>query len=221
MEELAKGLPFWASLTEYERHTVQSSVVRRRFPAGSYLHGNSGEGESCFGMMLILSGEVRAFILSEEGREITLFRLGAGESCVLSASCVITQIRFDTLITVSQDADILVLPASVFSVLTEQNIYVRCFLYEMTAERFSQVMWVLQDILFSRFDTRLAGFLLRRYKESGEREIRMTQKEIAENVNSAREVVARMLKQFAADGMVENRRGVIVLKDIPALERLL
>ncbi len=221
MEELVKRLPFWSSLTEEEKHTVETSALLRRFPAGSYLHGNSGESESCFGMMLILSGQVRAFILSEEGREITLFRLGEGESCVLSASCVISQIRFETLLTVSRDAELLVLPAVVFSELTEKNIYVRCYLYEATTERFSQVMWVLQDLLFSRFDTRLAKFLLHCYRESGSRELRMTQQEIAENVNSAREVVARMLKQFAAEGMVENRRGMIVLKDIPALERLL
>ncbi len=220
MEESLIRLPFWASLSEEEKQTVRAAALRRRFRAGSYLHGNSGEGESCFGMILLLSGEVRAFILSEEGREITLFRLKEGDTCVLSASCVITQIRFETLMTVSRDAELLVVPTGTFGKLSEENIYVRCFLYEMATERFSQVMWVLQDILFSRFDRRLASYLLSEYRRTGSAEIHMTQQEIARNVNSAREVVARMLKQFAADGLVENRRGVILLKNPAALEEL-
>ena len=122
--------------------------------------------------------------------------------------------------TVTKDAQLLIIPSSTFAKLIDSNIYARCFMYELAAERFSTVMWVMQQILFSRFDQRLAVFLLNEYRKTGIPEIRMTQEQIAQNVNSAREVVARMLKQFAADGLIENRRGVIVLKDIPKLEKL-
>lgn len=93
-------------------------------------------------------------------------------------------------------------------------------MYELATERFSSVMWVMQQILFYGFDRRLATFLLNEYRRTGATSIRMTQEQIAQNVNSAREVVARMLKQFASDGLIENRRGVIVLKDIGGLENL-
>lgn len=219
MVEAIERLPYWDALDENERKLLRGSAVLRRYESGSMLYGGC-DGESCFGMVYIVSGEIRAYILSEEGREITLFRLGDGECCVLSASCVISQISFETQMAVTRDAELLIVPSSVFGRLAESNIKVRCFLYELATERFSTVMWVMQQILFSRFDKRLASFFLDQYDKTGLKEIRMTQEQIAQNVNSAREVVARMLKQFAADGLIENRRGRIILKDTDGLLKI-
>ena len=219
MLELLKKLPFWDLLSDDEKQMVSNQAVLRQYQQGNVLHGGC-ENDSCFGMFYIASGEIRTSILSDEGREITLYRLYDGDMCVLSASCVISQISFDTQMTVTKDAPLLIIPSSTFAKLIDSNIYARCFMYELAAERFSTVMWVMKQILFSRFDQRLAVFLLNEYRKTGIPEIRMTQEQIAQNVNSAREVVARMLKQFAADGLIENRRGVIVLKDIPKLEKL-
>jgi len=220
MDKLLKNLPYWSMLTEAQQQAVARAAVLRHYRPGTLLHGNCDGGGSCLGMIYIVSGEVRTFLLSENGREITLFRIAAGESCVLSASCVFSQASFDTQITVTQEADILIVPAPTFRRLIDENIHVRCFMYELSTQRFSTVLWVMQQILFFRFDQRLASFLLEEYRRSGGAEIRMTQELLAQNVNSAREVVARMLKQFAADGLIENRRGVIVLKDITALEQI-
>ena len=220
MDELLEKLPFWSSLSDAEKKTVKTSAVVNHYKKGSILHGNCDNGASCLGMVYVISGELRAYILSEEGREITLFRLPKGDSCVLAASCIISQIDFDTLLTATGDADVLIVPAAVFSRLMNENIHVKCFLYELATERFSAVMWVMQQILFYRFDQRLATFLLNEYRRTGVPKIRMTQEQIAQNVNSAREVVARMLKQFASDGLIENQRGIIVLKDIGGLEKL-
>ena len=220
MDELLEKLPYWSSLSDAEKRTVKDSAIVNHYESGSALHGNCDKGESCLGMIHVISGELRAYIISDEGREITLFRLREGDSCVLSASCIISQISFDTLITAVNDADVLIIPPAVFGRLTNENIHVRCFMYELAAERFSTVMWVMQQILFYRLDRRLATFLLSEYQRTGVRTIRMTQEQIAQNVNSAREAVARMLKQFALDGLIENRRGIIVLKDICGLEKL-
>lgn len=220
MDKLLEKLPYWKFLREAEKQLLKNAAAVRHYPAGSVLHGNCDGGGSCFGMIYLVSGEVRTYILSPEGREITLFRLTKGETCVLSASCILSQISFETQLTVTADAEILIIPASVFGALTEENIHVRCFVYELATERFSSALWVMQQILFVRFDQRLAGFLLQEYRRTGCPEIRMTQEQIAQNVNSAREVVARMLKQFASDGLIENHRGLIVLKDIGELERL-
>jgi len=219
MQEALKGLPFWNELSEDEKTLCETGAVIHVYNAGSYLLGGCG-GQSCLGMIHVLSGEVRACIISEEGREITLFRIGAGENCVLSAACVLSQITFETQLYVTQEARILIIPSAVYGSLTDSNIRVRLFTYELATERFSTVMWVMQQIIFYGFDKRLAGFLLSEYQRTGSAEIRMTQEEMAAATNSAREVVARMIKQFVSDRLVESRRGVILLKDIKGLEKL-
>ena len=220
MDELLEKLPYWSTLNDTEKRTVRDSAIVNHYESGNTLHGNCDKGVSCLGMIYVISGELRAYILSEEGREITLFRLRDSDCCVLSASCIISQISFDTLITATSDADVLIVPTAVFGRLMNGNIHVKCFMYELATERFSTVMWVMQQILFNRFDQRLATFLLSEYRRTGVPTIRMTQEQIAQNVNSAREVVARMLKQFALDGLIENQRGIIILKDIDGLEKL-
>lgn len=220
MDELIKQLPYWDKLGDSEKNDVKSSARLMRCEKGMILHGNCDGGGSCMGMVYVVSGEIRTYLISDEGREITLFRLNAGDNCVLSASCIMSYISFETQMTVTEDAELLVIPTSVFKKLTSENLNVRCFMYELATERFASAMWVMQQMIFARFDGRLATFLVEQYRKTGSPEVHMTQAKIAEEVNSAREVVARMLKQFAADGLIENRRGVIVLKDIEGLELL-
>lgn len=218
MDAIIERLPYWNSLNERERESVRDTAVVKHFDGGSMLYG--ADGFNCLGMIHVVSGELRAYIVSEEGREITLFRLCEGDSCVLSSSCIMSQIDFDTMLAAVTDAEVLVIPTSVFDRLTDENIYVKCFMYELATERFSSTIWVMQQMLFNGFDRRLASFLLNEYSRSGNPEIRMTQEQIARNVNSAREVVARMLKQFSMEGLVENRRGSILLKDAGELEKI-
>lgn len=210
-------LPYWGNLTEAERDAVARHAVIRRYPAGSVLHSG---GSACLGMIFVLGGSLRTYLLSEEGREITLFRLAAGDPCVLSAACVVSQLTFDTQMEAETDCDLLIVGAAVFKRLTEENIYVRCFLYELATERFSSVMWTMQQILFEKVDRRLAAFLLSESEKAGSLEVRMTHEEIARQINSAREVVARMLKRFYADGLVELRRGAVRLKNPEALRKI-
>ena len=216
-EEYLKSLPFWERLSEDERAMAAAHSSVKEYKKGSVIPGGSG----CAGMLLIISGEIRAYLLSEEGREITLFRLYAGDACVLSASCVISQITFETYMTAERDSAVLSLGSGAFSKLAEQNIYVRCFMYELLTSRFSSVMWTMQQILFKGFDRRLASFLVSEYERTGLKQIKMTHEQISQHISSAREVVARMLKRFAADGLVESRRGCITLKNIDKLKELI
>ena len=126
-------LPFWSSLTERERETVQRSAVTRRYEKGALIHDG---GSECLGLVLVLSGEIRTYLLSDEGREVTLFRLYAGDLCVLSASCVISQITFDTQMTAQRDTEVLIIPANIVAMLKEQNLAVRCCLYELATHGF-------------------------------------------------------------------------------------
>lgn len=217
MENILTKLPFWASLTEQEKEILRKSAVIRRYENGSFIHSSDRD---CLGMLFILSGEIRTYILSDEGREITLFRLYPNDLCVLSASCVISQISFDTQMTARQDTEVLIIPPNITALLKEQNISVRCFLYEQATERFSEVMWAMQQILFKGLDQRLTAFLVEECERTNSNTVRMTHEQIARNISSAREAVARMLKQFTQDGLVELKRGEIIIKDTDGLKRL-
>ncbi len=217
MEKLLNQLPFWSSLLEEEKDRVRQRAFVNHYEKGTII--NNGNKE-CLGMFFVLSGEIRTYLLSEEGREVTLFRLYSRDICVLSASCIISQITFETQMIAQQDADLLIIPVDVIAEITENNIYVRCFLYEMATRRFSDVMWAMQQILFKGLDRRLAGFLLAEAERSNSNVIHMTHEKIAQQISSAREVVARMFKHFAEDGLVDVKRGAITLLDINGLRNL-
>ena len=218
MENILNKLPFWTSLTEQEKEILRKSAVIRRYEKGSFIHSSDRD---CLGMLFILSGEISTYILSDEGREVTLFRLYAGDLCVLSASCVISQITFDTQMTAQRDTEVLIIPANIVAMLKEQNLAVRCCLYELATARFSDVMWAMQQLLFKGLDRRLAGFLLSEAERTGSDTIRMTHEQIAQHISSAREAVARMLKQFSEEGLVELKRGAITLRDFDSLKQLI
>ena len=217
MENILNKLPFWTSLTEQEKEILRKSAVIRRYEKGSFIHSSDRD---CLGMLFIISGEIRTYILSDEGREITLFRLYPNDLCVLSASCVISQITFDTQMTAQQETEVLIIPAGLVAALTEQNLSVRCFLYELATQRFSDVMWAMQQILFKGLDRRLAEFLLSEAARTGSDTIRMTHEQLAQHISSAREAVARMLKTFSEEGLVELKRGVITLRDKDGLRQM-
>lgn len=210
-------LPFWNKLTESEKELLRANSVIRNYPKGQLIYNSDRE---CSGMTMVLTGELRISIISQEGREITLYRLHENELCVLSASCILNQITFDTQTTVAEDCTVLVVNAQTFEKLISRNIYARCFMYELLSERFSSVVWTMQMILFKGYDRRLASFLISEYERTGLKTIQMSHEQIAQYTNSAREVVARMLKRFANDGLVEFKRGRITLTDIESLKAL-
>ena len=216
MDSLSR-LPFWGALTEQERDIVQKSAFLRHYEKGAQVHSG---GQECLGLLLVLSGEIRTYLLSGEGREITLFRLYPGDVCVLSASCVLSQISFDTQLTAQQDTQVLVIPASVVARIKDTNLAARCYLYELATQRFSDVMWAMQQLLFRQLDQRLAAFLLAEYRRTGSPTIAMTHEQLAQQISSAREAVARILKQFAEDGLVELKRGAITILNPAGLESL-
>lgn len=218
MNSFCRQLPYWNNLTEEEKVIVQENAYLKAVSANELITASDTE---CMGMVYILDGEIRVSMISEEGREITLFRVPKGDSCVTTASCVIRQITFDTLVSAAKDTQLLVVPSVIFSKLVKDNIYVKTYMYEKETERFSSAMWAMQQILFKKFDARLAEYLLEELHKTGSNEIKQTQEEIARNVNSAREVVARMLRQFASDGLITVKRGVIIIEKIEELEKII
>ena len=209
-------LPYWDALTEPQRRLVAENLRTLRFAKGALVLA----GGDCMGLLLVTRGSLRAYLLSEEGREVTIFRVGPGECCVLSATCVMSQIHFETHMEAEEDTEFLLLGSGVFRQLTEENVSIRCFLYEMAAERFSEVLWVMQQILFMGFDHRLALFLVDACRRAGGQQLKVTHEQIARDLGSAREVVTRMLRRFSEEGLVELGRGTVTVKAPEELERL-
>jgi len=208
-------LPFADKLTSDEKTAVLSRTNHRFFQKGCDMHGFC---DACMGYFYALKGSIRVYITSREGREITLFYIKAGNSCVLSASCVLGKLALEPSFTAEEDTEILLLESASYAELMQSNIYVKCFSYELSTKRFSMVMKVFQDILFAPFEERLAAFLL---EAGGNGAIHMTQESMAREVNTAREVVARTLKQFADEGIIEMGRGTVKLLKPEKLKALL
>ena len=217
ISQILPKIPFWGNLSSEEKAIVSQRALTKRFNKDQIASSNSS---ACLGIILILSGGIRVSLISDEGREITLYRAKAGEFCVSTASCVIRQLTFEAIVTAEDDTTVLVIPSPITSRLMESNIHVRAFIFERETERYSQTIWAIQQMLFKKFDQRLASYFINAYESNGNAEIKKTQEEIARDINSAREVVARMLKDFAAKGFVEIKRGKILLKNIEALKKL-
>lgn len=210
------AFPFWDRLLADEQALLCRHTVRLRYARGATIHG----GSECTGAVLVKQGCVRAYMLSEEGREVTLYRLYPGDICMLSASCVLKAITFDVMVEADSDCECYILNGKLFSEVAERNVYVMNFALETAVGRFSDVMWVMQQILFMSFDRRLAIFLLDELARSGGDTVRLSNEQIAKYMGSAREVVSRMLKYFAAEGLTERTRDGVRVLDRPRLLRL-
>ncbi len=215
---LQEGFSFWEHLTEQEKRETQENAAELCFQKGQFIHR---AGEDCAGLLLVTAGQLRTYILSDDGREVTLYRLWEKDVCVLSASCVLSEVAFDVLIEAAEDTQAILLPLAFFRRLKEENVYVELFTYRLATERFSDVMWSLQQILFMRADQRLAAFLWDEVTRTGREEIAYTHEQIARYMGSAREVVSRLLKYFSEEGIVQVSRGKIRVTDKARLKRFL
>lgn len=214
---LSAKLPFWDKLSEAETDLLLSGTKPILYKQGDNIHRPSNE---CVGVLLVKSGELRTYLLSENGKEVTLFRLGGGDACILSASCLLSNITFDVFIDAQQDTEVLLISSTIFAQLQNSNLDVENFALRLAADRFSDVMWAMEQILFMSFDARLAVFLLDEISKTGEDNLTLTHEQIAKLVGSAREVVSRMLKYFEKEGIVRLHRGGVEIIDKPALRKL-
>lgn len=215
---ISSRLPFWSQLTNMQKELLLTNARTTHYTKGQTLFSEQNE---CLGLLLIKSGILRTYITSTEGREITLYRLEAEDICILSASCVLKTIDFDVFMDAETDCDVIQIGAPIFSRIMADNIYVELYSYKLATERFSDVMWAMQQILFISFDKRLAAFLLDEAVRCKCDSIRMTHEQIAKYTGSAREVVSRMLKYFSEEGYITLSRGDITIIDKKGLKAIL
>lgn len=217
-EILKEGFSFWEHLTSDEQELLISSSTFVSYPKGMPIHRSD---ERCAGLLLVRSGQLRVYIISEDGREVTLYRLFQGDTCVLAASCVLNEVAFDVLIDTVEDTEAVLIPIRVFHQLMEKNVYVELYSYKLATERFSDVMWSVQQILFMGVDRRLAIFLWDEMVKNGKDTISYTHDQMARYIGSAREVVSRMLKYFSQEGIISQSRGSIRILDREKLKAYL
>ena len=206
--------PFWDKLTPDEKDDIRQACYTEKYEKGMLMHRAE---ENCKGLMSVLSGQLRTYMLSDEGREVTLYRIYDGEICVLSASCLMDSIVFPVMIEATEATEVLVLPSVCLSRIVKENPYVEAYLYRTATEKFSEVMWTMQQILFHRIDQRVAHFLLEEMEHQKQTELVITHDEIARYIGSAREVVTKVLKYFAGEQIVALSRGKIRILDADKL----
>lgn len=211
-----KYFPFWSELSESDRDYLCKSTVAEHYDRAQAVQSTGG----CAGLFLVRSGRLRVYMLSEEGKEITLYRLEPGDVCMLAASCVLESITFEVFVDAELPSDCYRISASAFGDVAERIPAVKIFALETAVARFSEVMWVMQQLVFMSMDQRIAIFLLDEASRTGSLSLNLTHEQIARHLGTAREVITRVLKHMASDGLVEVSRGSITLKNKPALRQL-
>ena len=214
---IANYFPVFSKLTLQQQQMVLDYTAIRTVPAGTVVHNGAVE---CTGFLLVRSGQLRAYTLSSEGREVTIYRLFDHDCCLFSASCIMASLQFEVIIETEKDSEIFIIPPSVYQKLMNESLPVAKYTNDLMATRFSDVMWLMEQIMWKSFDKRLAAFLTEEAAIEGTSTLKVTHEKIANHMGTAREVVTRMLRYFQGEGLVKLTRGTIEIIDEAGLEAL-
>jgi len=215
--EFSEYLPIWDKLTPAQQQRVADVVEYRQVKKGTRIHDSSAD---CLGLVLVRSGQLRTYILSEDGREITISRLFEYDVSLLSASCVMPDMQFNVMIEAEKDSEFWSIPACLFKNLLDESVAVASFSNSLISSNFSELMWLMEQIMWKSFDKRLAAFLLEEAALEQDPVLKITHEKIAAHMGTAREVVTRMLRYFQSEGMVKLTRGAIEITDDKKLQKL-
>ena len=215
--EFAEYIPFWGKLTEDQRQKIANVIEFHQFKKDSHIHDSSAD---CLGLVIVRSGQLRAYILSDDGREITIGRLTQYDVSLLSASCVMPDMQFNVMIEAEKDSEFWSIPACLFKNLVDESLAVSNYSRNLLSSNFSELMWLMEQIMWKSFDKRLAAFLLEEAALEESEILRITHEKIANHMGTAREVVTRMLRYFQSEGMVKLTRGAIEITDQKKLRKL-
>lgn len=214
---IAQFFPVFSQLTPQQQKMVLDYTAIRTVPAGTVVHNGAVE---CTGFLLVRSGQLRAYTLSEEGREVTIYRLFDHDCCLFSAACIMSSLQFEVIIETEKDSEIFIIPPSIYQKLMNESLPVSKYTNDLMASRFSEVMWLMEQIMWKSFDKRLAAFLVEESSIEGTKLLKITHEKIANHMGTAREVVTRMLRYFQGEGLVKLARGTIEITDEPGLRDL-
>lgn len=197
----------------FMQRLAQGAVVRS-LPAGQYV---CHEGDNCGALPLLLAGRARVHKVAESGRELTLYRIEPGESCVLTASCIMSDIPFPALAITETEVEALLVPAAAVRAWMGESAAWRNYVFELVAHRLADVIAVVEEVAFRRMDARVAALLLD--MGAADSIARTTHQELAVELGSSREVISRILRDLENEGLIRRTRGEIVLLDRARLTR--
>ena len=200
--------PIWDKLSREHQQRIAELADFRKVAAGTTIHDGN---PNCLGLVLVRSGQLRAYMLSEEGREVTISRFFEMDLCLFSASCVMPSMQFDVLIEAEKDSEIWVIPACLYQNIMNESIALASYSRDLISGHFSELMWLMEQIMWKSFDKRLAAFLLEEAAVEDSDSLKLTHEKIANHMGTAREVVTRMLRYFQSEGMVTLTRGTVEL----------
>lgn len=215
--EFKNYFPVWDKLDNKQQKRIRDSLMTRQVEKGTVIHNGSID---CTGLLLVRSGQLRAYILSDEGREITIYRLFDRDMCLFSASCIMRSIQFEITIEAEKDTELWEIPSEIYKSIMEQSALVANYTNELMASRFSDVMWLIEQIMWKSLDKRVAAFLLEESAIEETDELKITHEIIANHLGSHREVITRMLRYFQSEGMVKLSRGTVTITDEEKLRKL-
>ena len=210
-------IPVFDKLTKSQQDMLKNAAFVREFKKNELLHNGS---QNCTGLILVLSGQLRVFTISDDGREITMYRLFERDICLFSASCIMNSIQFDMTISAEKDTKVLLIHSEVYKSIMNVSAPLANYTNEVMASRFSDVMWLIDQIMWKSFDKRLAEFLLNESSVEGTDTLKITHETIGNHLGNPREVVTRMLKYFVNEGIVSLSRGTIKILDKKELEKI-
>ncbi len=213
----ADHFPIWDKLTPEQQQRLSGMTEFRKVKAGTVLHDG---GTECLGLLLVRSGQLRAYILSEEGREITINRFFEMDMCVFSASCVMPNMQFNIVVEAEKDSELWIIPACLYRNLMDESLAVSNYSNNLMSIHFSELMWLVEQVMWKSVDKRLAGFLVEECRLEGTNSLKITHEKIANHMGTAREVVTRMLRYFQSEGTVQLTRGTVEIIDPKRLEAL-
>ena len=215
--DISAYFPIWNKLTPHQQDRIRSTSNLHTARAGTLLHDG---GPDCLGLLLVKSGQLRAYMLSDEGREITISRFFDMDICLFSASCVMRNMQFAVFIEAEKDSEIYVIPACLYQNLMDESLAIANYSHNLITSHLSEVMWLMEQIMWKSFDKRLARFLLEESNLEGSNSLKITHEKIANHMGTAREVVTRMLRYFQSEGMVKLTRGTVDITDEKKLRKL-
>ena len=215
--EYQSYIPFWDRLTADQQERIGEVIRYQKVKKGTFIHDSEAD---CLGLVVVRSGQLRAYILSEDGREITLYRLLDQDICLFSASCVMRSVQFEVMIAAEKESEVFIIPPYIFKKVMNESAPLANYVNELMATRFSEVMWLIEQIMWKSVDKRLADFLLEESALEDSNVLKLTHEAIANHLGTAREVVTRMLRYFQNEGYVKLTRGTVEIADRSSMEVL-
>lgn len=210
MYQTFESFSFYPHLSEKEKQMIQEHTKIEAYQKSDLIYSPH---KKCKGILIVQKGIMRVYLTSESGKKATIYRLRKDEICVMAMSCAIPNITFDVEAEAEENCELLVIPIDILNQISKHNPYIENFIYKTVIKRFSLVMETMQRLLFFTLEQRVCQFLFEEINFRNTQTLSITQEQLADNIGSAREAVARVLNTLKKKNLIVVKRGTITILD--------